>query len=81
MLDATAAQAELHRNDVRIGLVMSDPALTDAIVGGGAFGGAYSALVAQNMFDADHTEAIEDAKRLVEIESVGPVRGWCAFRS
>ena len=60
---------------------LPDPALTDAIVGGGAFGGAYSALVAQNMFDADHTEAIEDAKRLVEIESVGPVRGWCAFRS
>ncbi len=75
MSDATAAQAEVHRNEVRIGLVMSDAALTEAIVGGGSFGGAYSALVAQNMFDSGHTEAIEDAKRLVEIESVGP-RSW-----
>ena len=67
--------AEAHRNEVRIGLVLSDPALTDAIVGGGAFGGAYSALVAQNMFDPGHDAAIEDAKRLVEIVEVAD-RSW-----
>jgi alkyl sulfatase BDS1-like metallo-beta-lactamase superfamily hydrolase len=71
----TDAAAENHRNEVRIGLVMSDPALTDAVVGGGSFGGAYSPLVAQNMFDRHHDEAIEDAKRLVEIVPVGP-RSW-----
>ena len=74
MTDSDAA-AEHHRNEVRIGLLMSDPALTEAIVGGGAFGGAYSPLVAQNMFDRHHADAIEDAKRLVEIEAVGP-RSW-----
>ena len=74
MTDLTP-EAEAQRNEVRIGLVLSDPDLTDAIVGGGAFGGAYSPVVAQNMFDVDHTEAIEDAKRLVEIVPVGD-RQW-----
>ncbi len=72
---AEALEAEKHRNRVRISLVMSDPALTDAIVGGGAFGGAYSPIVAQNMFDRRHEDAIEDAKRLVEITEVCD-RSW-----
>ncbi len=71
----TDAQAELQRNRVRNALVLSDPVLTDALVGGGAFGGAYSPLVAQNMFDPNHAEAIEDAKRLVEIVEVTD-RSW-----
>jgi alkyl sulfatase BDS1-like metallo-beta-lactamase superfamily hydrolase len=73
MSDLQAAEA--HRNEVRMGLVMSDAALTEAIIGGGAFGGAYSAAVAQNMYDTEHEEAIEDAKRLVEIEEVAE-RSW-----
>ncbi|NNE74596.1 MAG: MBL fold metallo-hydrolase [Acidimicrobiales bacterium] len=68
-------EAEQHRNDVRIGLVLSDPDLTEAIAGGGAFGGAYSAAVAQNMYDRYHEEAIDDAKRLVTVDEVGP-RSW-----
>lgn len=74
-MTAAEAQAEAHRNEVRINLVMSDEALTEAIVGGGAFGGAYSLPVAQNMYDRNHQEAIEDAKRLVEIEEVAD-RSW-----
>jgi alkyl sulfatase BDS1-like metallo-beta-lactamase superfamily hydrolase len=69
------AQAENHRNEIRMGIVLSDPALTDAILGGGAFGGAYSPAVAQNMLDRNHDEAIEDAKRLVEIIEVTD-RSW-----
>ena len=68
-------EQEARRNEVRIGLVLSDPDLTEAIVGGGAFGGAYSPVVAQNMFDVDHDEAIADAKRLVTVDEVGP-RSW-----
>ena len=68
-------EQEQRRNEVRIGLVLSDPDLTEAVVGGGAFGGAYSPVVAQNMFDVDHEDAIEDAKRLVTVDEVGP-RTW-----
>ena len=68
-------EADRRRDEVRVGIVVSDAALTDAIVGGGAFGGAYSALVATNMFDANHTGAIEDAKRLVQIVEVFE-RSW-----
>jgi alkyl sulfatase BDS1-like metallo-beta-lactamase superfamily hydrolase len=68
-------QAEQHRSEVRMGLVMSDEALMNAVMGGGSFGGAYSAAVAQNMYDANHEEAIEDAKRLVEIIEVTD-RSW-----
>jgi alkyl sulfatase BDS1-like metallo-beta-lactamase superfamily hydrolase len=71
----TDPTADGPRNEARIGLLLSNPDLMAAIVDGGAFGGAYSALVAQNMFDPGHAEAIEDAKRLVEIESVGD-RQW-----
>jgi glyoxylase-like metal-dependent hydrolase (beta-lactamase superfamily II) len=66
----TVDEIEERRKQARMELVVSDPALTDAIVGGGAFGGAYSPLVAQNMFDTRHEGAIEDAKRLVEIVEV-----------
>jgi len=75
MPEELSPEAEERRREVRINLVMSDPELTDAIVGGGAFGGAYSPLVAQNMFDGNHQAAIEDAKRLVEIVEVCP-RSW-----
>jgi len=68
-------EQERQRNEARIGLVLSDPDLTDAIVGGGAFGGAYSLPVAQNMYDRHHTEAIEDAKRLVTVTEVTD-RSW-----
>ena len=71
------SEQEQRRNEIRIGLVLSDPDLTEAIVGGGAFGGAYSPLVAQNMFDVDHADAIEDAKRLVTVDEVGPRPTGC----
>ena len=41
----TDAAAEQHRSEVRLGVVLSDAALTEAIAGGGAFGGAYSPAV------------------------------------
>ncbi|MEL7208511.1 MAG: MBL fold metallo-hydrolase, partial [Actinomycetota bacterium] len=69
------AAAEQHRSEVRMGLVASDEALMNAIMGGGAFGGAYSAAVAQNMYDPNHEEAIADAKRLVEVIEVTD-RSW-----
>ncbi len=75
MTEPTSAEAEQHRNEVRMGVVLSDPDLTDAVIGGGAFGGSFSPAVALNMYDRNHTEAIEDAKRLVEIEEVCP-RSW-----
>ena len=54
----TDPTADGPRNEARIGLLLSNPDLMAAIVDGGAFGGAYSPLVAQNMFDPDHAEAI-----------------------
>ena len=66
---------ETERAEQRMKLVLSDPALTEAIAGGGAFGGAYSPAVAQNMLDPNHDEAIADARRLVEMVAVGD-RMW-----
>ncbi len=66
---------EARRMDTRIRVVMSDPALTEAIVDGGAFGGSYSPFVAQNMLDPNHERAIKDAQRLAEVVPVGP-RSW-----
>ncbi|MEE9417042.1 MAG: alkyl sulfatase dimerization domain-containing protein [Acidimicrobiales bacterium] len=54
---------------------MADPALLNALVGGGSFGGSYSPRVASNMFDRHHQRAIEDAKELVEVTAVGS-RMW-----
>jgi alkyl sulfatase BDS1-like metallo-beta-lactamase superfamily hydrolase len=71
----TGEELEQRRNDVRIQLVLSDPALTDAIMSGGAFGGKHSPPVAMNMFDPHHEEAIADARRLTEIVPVGE-RQW-----
>lgn len=71
----TPEEIEQQRDEVRIGLVLSDPALTDAIINGGAFGGKHSPPVAMNMFDPRHEEAIADARRLTEIEAVGE-RQW-----
>jgi len=73
--DEQAAAAEARRSEVRIGLVLSNADLAEALVGGGAFGGSYSANVAQNMLDPNHERAIEDAKRLVETIEVAP-RSW-----
>ena len=62
-------------NTIRMDLIGSDPDLAEAIIGGGAFGGSYSQAVAQNMFDRNHAEAIEDAKAKVEIVEVAD-RTW-----
>jgi alkyl sulfatase BDS1-like metallo-beta-lactamase superfamily hydrolase len=64
------------RNETRMKIVLSNPAIMEAVMGtGGAFGGAFSPFIAQNMFDANHPEAIDDAKRLVEIVEVCD-RSW-----
>ncbi len=66
---------DVRRKKARIGLVIANPALADALISGGGFGGNHSAPVAQNMFDRNHGKAIDDAKRLVEIEIVTD-RSW-----
>jgi alkyl sulfatase BDS1-like metallo-beta-lactamase superfamily hydrolase len=71
---ATAArQADV--GDARIHLLLENPDVMERIAGGGAFGGAFSRHVAQNMFGRNHEAAIEDAKRLTTIEEVAD-RSW-----
>lgn len=71
---ATAARrADL--GDARINLLLENPEVMKRIASGGAFGGAFSRQVAQNMFGRNHEAAIEDAKRLTRIEEVAD-RTW-----
>jgi len=60
----------LDHSTIRMELLAEDAPLLEAIMSGGAFGGAYSPHLAQNMFDPTHQEAIDDAIRLVEIVEV-----------
>jgi len=53
---------------------MEHPALVEAIRRGGAFGGEFSWVVAQNMFSR-REDALEDAKKKTEIVEVAP-RTW-----
>jgi len=63
------------RNRLRVKVVLSDPRLTEAIVGGGGFGGVHSPAVAQNMFDPRHQQAIRSARKLTTVVETGP-RSW-----
>ena len=60
---------------VRMELLLADEPLLETVMGGGAFGGAFSPNVAQNMFDPESDAAVEDAKNLVEIVEVA-ARSW-----
>jgi alkyl sulfatase BDS1-like metallo-beta-lactamase superfamily hydrolase len=70
-----AASRQGNFGDARINLLLENPDVMDRIMKGGAFGGAFSRHVAQNMFGRDHQAAIDDAKRLTKIEEIAP-RSW-----
>ena len=53
--------------------LLENPDVMDRVASGGAFGGTFSRHVAQNMFGRNHQEAIDDAKRLTQIEEVADV--------
>ncbi len=61
--------------DTQMTVLLENPDVLDAIASGGSFGGSFSRHVAQNMFGKDHQPAIDDAKRLTEIEEVAD-RSW-----
>jgi alkyl sulfatase BDS1-like metallo-beta-lactamase superfamily hydrolase len=71
-----AVGAVVERADVnlRARILLENPRVARAIMRGGAFGGEFSAAVAQNMFSR-LPEAIEDAREKTEIVEVAP-RTW-----
>ena len=72
--------APLDHSTIRMELLAEDAPLLEAIMGG-AFGGAYSPHLAQNMFDPTHQEAIEDASARSRSSRSPTAPGWCGCRS
>jgi glyoxylase-like metal-dependent hydrolase (beta-lactamase superfamily II) len=72
---AAVAARQADFGDARMKLLLENPDVMQRVMQGGAFGGAFSRHVAQNMFGKDHEPAIEDAKRLTRIEEVAE-RSW-----
>jgi len=69
--DTVARKTDIRTRNL---VLMEHPALVEAIRRGGAFGGEFSWVVAQNMFSRGE-EAVEDAKKKTEIVEVAP-RTW-----
>jgi alkyl sulfatase BDS1-like metallo-beta-lactamase superfamily hydrolase len=69
--DTVARKTDIRMRNL---VLMEHPALVEAIRRGGAFGGEFSWVVAQNIFSR-REEAVEDAKKKTEIVEVAP-RTW-----
>jgi alkyl sulfatase BDS1-like metallo-beta-lactamase superfamily hydrolase len=72
---AASASRQGNFGDARMNLLLENPDVMSRVMEGGAFGGAFSRHVAQNMFGRNHQPAIDDAKRLTEIEEIAE-RTW-----
>jgi hypothetical protein len=69
--DSVARKTDIRTRNL---VLMEHPALVAAIRRGGAFGGEFSWVVAQNMFSR-REDAVEDAKKKTRIVAVAP-RTW-----